>query len=228
MLDQYHYAYLIGDLILAFPVWAVIFYFRKDLRKEMILAGILLGIISVLTEPWYSRDYWHPEGLDYLRRALGDFFFGFFPGSVACVIYEAVLGKKLAKRHNRQHHWKKFFWLLLLGGGALFLILVYHGINSIYASSISLVVIALAMTTFRKDLFWDAVLSSLLFGLLCATGYEIFFSIYPGILQAWWLSAHASGLIAGIPIGDLTFEFSLGMAMGPIYEFLIGAKLKNK
>jgi hypothetical protein len=225
--DNFNFAYFVGDLIFAFPAWLLLFYFKKDLRKEMIFSGVLLGVLSILTARFFINDYWHPENLNKLRFVIGDFFFGFFPGAVACVIYEGLFSKRLLKRDSR-YHWKLFIWPLLIIGGALFFFFLYLGLNSMYASSIALIVMAIVIVIFRRDLFWDTILSSLLYGLICMVGYKILFSIYPGILEAWWLSAGASGtLIIGIPIEELVFQFSLGMAMGPIYEFVIGARFRK-
>ncbi|MFA7309347.1 MAG: lycopene cyclase domain-containing protein [Candidatus Paceibacterota bacterium] len=230
MFTDYQYAYFIGDLIIALPAWALIFYLRKDLRREMLIAGLMLGLLSVLTEPWYLRDYWQPEGMVRARIILGDFFFGFFPGAVACVVYEGVFGKHYTQRKNRAHHWRSFLLPLTAFGGLMFLLLVYADINSMYASSIALIALAVVMVFYRPDLLWDAVWSSLLFGTLATLGYlAMFHVIYPGIVESWWLSANASGtLVLGIPIEEIAFEFSLGMAMGPMYEFFAGSRFLKR
>lgn len=174
MFEHYHYAYLIGDL--------------------------LIGIRRILLDGGW------PLGISFLV---------FSPEQLPVSYMNGYLAKDLRRG-------------TITTSGVLFLVLVHNGLNSMCASSIALIVIAGTIVIFRKDLFWDAVLSSLLFGLLCAVGYKILFSIYPGILEAWWLSAHASGrLVVGIPVEELLFQFSLGMAMGPAYEFLVGAKFKK-
>jgi hypothetical protein len=235
MFSNYHYAYLIGDLIIGLPVWILFFYYRKDLRREMIIAGILLGLISVFSEPWYSKDYWHPENLDLIRRGLGDFFYGFFPGGVACVIYEGVFRKYIAKRKNLQHKWWWFLLPLLLIGGLIFDIPTHFGMNSMHTTAIALLLITAIIVYFRRDLLWDSIFSGILFLSLSFAGYLVFFSLYPGIINEWWLlkwqsvNAGPSGvLIVGIPMEELLFAFTLGLAMGPMYEFLIGAKFTKK
>src|SRR3989338_5460990 len=93
MSGDYQYAYVIGDFIVGFPIFALIFYLRKDLRREMLVAGLLLGILSLITEYWYLKDYWHPENGVRWRISLGDFFYGFFFGGIASVVYEALFKK---------------------------------------------------------------------------------------------------------------------------------------
>ena len=53
----YAYNYLIGSLVLLL-IWIIFFKFRIDLRKEMIVISLLFGIVGLMVDPIYSRDWW--------------------------------------------------------------------------------------------------------------------------------------------------------------------------
>lgn len=228
MLDGYHFAYIAGDFLIGFPVFAVIFYLRKDLRREMLIAGVLLGILSLITETWYLRDYWHPESGIRWRISLGDFFYGFFFGGIASVVYEAILGRYFGKRKNHRHHWRWFVIPFFILGGFLFIAPLHAGINSIYTSSLAGLIIATIFLFYRKDLLWDTVMSSLLFGGITFVGYLAYLAVFPGIINAWWDVDNVSGLlVAGIPLEELIFALGMGAVVGPAYEFFTGLQFKK-
>ncbi|PLX21276.1 hypothetical protein C0584_03055 [Candidatus Parcubacteria bacterium] len=52
------YAYFIGCLIIA-SVWGVIYFYRKDLRKEIVF-GSFLGAPFGISEFLYVPEYWTP------------------------------------------------------------------------------------------------------------------------------------------------------------------------
>lgn len=47
MFSNFQYAYLLGDL-LVLPVWLILYFHRRDLRKEMLLASIFIGDLKFL------------------------------------------------------------------------------------------------------------------------------------------------------------------------------------
>lgn len=230
MFSDYQYAYVIGAFFIGLPIAGLLFYYRPDVRREMLTAGILLGITGVLSEHWFLRDYWHPEEMNTLRIFLGDFSYGFFLGSIGSVIYETLLRKHFMKRRIRTHHWT-YFLLPMVTITLLILDLPvrFFGINSIYSATVSLFVLATIIIYFRKDLFWDSILSGLLFGLITFFGYLMFIALYPGVISAWWELSNISGvLIKGVPLEELIFACGAGMAVGPAYEFFTGLQFQKQ
>ena len=63
------YAYIIGVGIAAIP-WAVMFWRRSDLRREMIFAG-LLGAAIGSTGSLYMPQYWNPPTIGNLLGRYG-------------------------------------------------------------------------------------------------------------------------------------------------------------
>lgn len=103
-MPSYQYAYLIGNLSILLPVWSLLFYFRKDLQREMLGVSLFAGLAGPLSEFWYLQDYWRPETFTGTLIGVEDFLFGFFIGGIGAVIYEEIFGKRFAGRGDRRHH----------------------------------------------------------------------------------------------------------------------------
>lgn len=227
---SYQYAYLVSATLLLFPIWLLLFLHRKDLRQELLLVSIVIGIIGPISELWYLQDYWRPETFNGWTIGVEDFLFGFFIGGIGSVIYEELFGKHFTKRLDRTHHWRWFLIpiviLFLLGLNIPFL---YFDINSIYASIIALLVTAAVMMYFRTDLWGDLFMSGVLVGLIMSVNYLIFLKIFPEAIHRWWELENISGiLVMGIPLEELLWAFSWGMVGGPIYEFFTGRKFSRR
>jgi hypothetical protein len=230
MFEHYHWAYLLGDFLFGFPIWLLLFFVRKDLRREMLIGSILLAIGSVLFDHVFWRDYWHPEDLAMVRVTLGDFWYGFFSGGIASVAYEVLYKKHFSQRRNRQHHWIWFFIPVAFFGIAIFCILPYFfGINSIYSICLALFSTSVFMIILRRDLFFDSLASGTLLSIVTLVGYFVSLKIFPGILAAWWNLPNLSGIkIYTLPVEELLFAFCLGIAIGPAYEFFTGAQFLKR
>ncbi|MCL4398147.1 lycopene cyclase domain-containing protein [Patescibacteria group bacterium] len=226
---NYRYAYLIGDLLICFPVWLLLFLRRRDLGKEILLASVICALLGPISEFWYLRDYWHPQTITGTGFGIEDVLFGFFIGGIGVSLYEEVFGERFAKRADRKHHWT---WLLLPFTGLGLLVLnglnLYLGINSIYASSIMFFVLALTMLWFRRDLCIDAFVSGILLTLFGFLAYRGLLTVFPELIFRWWKLENISGvLLSGIPAEELLWAFTFGLVAGPAYEFFAGLKLKN-
>lgn len=225
---DYQYAYLVGNLLIGLPVWLILFLHRKDFRKEILIVSFIIGIAGPVSELWYLQDYWRPETFNGWPIGIEDFLFGFLLGGISSVIYEEVFGQHYVKRKDRSHHWSWF----LLPVAALFLfsfnLLFFIGINSIYASFLTFLLVAGVMVFYRRDLFMDSLMSGLLVGGFMFFGYLIYLSIFPEAIHRWWLLDNISGfLILGIPVEELLWAFGWGMVAGPMYEFFTGLKFKK-
>jgi hypothetical protein len=226
MLDNFQNAYIVGNLIVGLPIWTIFFLRRKDLRKEMLLSSILIGILAPLWSPWFIADYWHPESLNFLRVASGDFMYGFFFGGIANVIYEQIFAKRYAKQKTKIY-WAWFVSLFALGL-LVFNISILLGINSIYAAITAFLVWSIITIYFRRDLLFDSLISGALFLFITLITYAFLLALYPGITHAWWKLQNLSGiLIMSIPLEELLWAFSFGMIAGPFYEFFMGLKFKK-
>ena len=227
MLD-YQYAYLLGS-ILFLPVWLFLYFRRKDLRKKMIVMSFLLGFVGPLTESFFIKDYWRPFTITNTSIGIEDYIFVFLFSGIACVLYEEIFGKKLSSRKNRNHHWALFFAFLAgISFLSFFFFLLYVGINSIYASFISCIILGISFLIFRKDLWIDAIASGFLCGGLFLVFYVLFIQIYPDLFQRMWLLHNLSGyFIYKVPIEEILWAFGVGFIVGPMYEFYAGLTVKK-
>ncbi len=104
----------------------------------------------------------------------------------------------------------------------------FFGINSIYTAMVACVGVFLFIMMYRRDLFLDAVASGFIFATLMFFGYLTFLVIYPEAIHRWWLLQNISGiLLFGVPIEEVLLAFAWGLAVGPLYEFIAGLRLRD-
>lgn len=233
---DYHYAYLLGiDLLMFGPAFALFFILRTDLRKEMLIAGLVFGVVAFLSEPLFILHYWNPDylfPLSYKGLALGsleDFLYGFLKGGVSAVIFEVLFREQFSRRKTRAHHWKKMIVPIYALSTALFIIpTVLFSWNPIYTSALAIVVFLVPLALYRRDLLPEAFISGLLMMALTFIGYKLVFIFFPDIIPLWWKLSNLSGImLSGIPIEEMLESFVVGFFGGPFYEFFNGLRLKE-
>jgi hypothetical protein len=189
--------------------------------------SVLTAPLGPIAEIFYRRDYWRPELFNGWAIGIEDIIFAFAIGGITAVIYEEVFGKRIATRRTKEHlGWLPVVIVMwtawLIGGNIIF------GLNSVYVTSIGLLLIGISFLAFRKDLIKEAILSGLLVGTLLFVFYLVFLKLFPGVVEDWWMLNNVSGyLVLGIPIEELVWGFCWGFAIGPAYEFICGYRLKK-
>jgi hypothetical protein len=224
---NYQYAYLLGDLLILFPIWLIFFLRKPDLRTNILTMSFLFGIFGPISEFWYLQDYWHPQTFTGTHVGIEDFLFGFLLGGIASVLYLELFNKHISKQKNKDHHIR---FLLSFVAIFIFLISFYiFGVNSIYASIIVFLSLALLIYFFRPDLFVDSLMSGIFLGLTMFLSYILFLYFFPDAIHKWWFLGNISGiLILGIPLEELLWAFSFGLVAGPTYEFVKGFRILKK
>lgn len=235
-METYRYAYLLGiDFLMFLPAYSLIFIWRRDLRKEMLLAGLVFGVVAFLSEPIFILHYWHPEYLfpfSYKGIALGsleDFLYGFLKGGIAATIFEVLFRKKFSRGKTPDHHWKQMIVPIYAAGTALFVIpVVLFSWNPIYTSALAVMAFLVPLAWYRRDLLPEAFASGILMMLLTFVGYKLVLLFFPDIIESWWKLPDLSGiLLSGIPIEEMLESFVVGFFGGPFYEFFNGLRLKR-
>lgn len=97
---SYLYSYLIGDLTLLI-VWFILFYFRKNVRKEMLIISLIIGIGGLFAETIYTIDWWQPLTITGTLIGIEDFLFGFAIGGIGSSIYEVIFKKTVKIKKNK-------------------------------------------------------------------------------------------------------------------------------
>ncbi len=226
---DYQYAYLLGNLLILLPVWLILFWYRRDVRSEIWWVSLITGIIGPISELWYLQDYWRPETFNGWPIGIEDFLFGFFIGGISAVIYEEISGKRFLKTLDKRRHWARYLLLLIAVCFGLFHVLFLFGINSIYCSIITMVLMSLCILFFRRDLLVDSLVSGLFMGAIMFVAYIIFLTLYPEAIHRWWFLHNISGvLVKGIPLEELLWAFSWGMLGSTIYKFFSGRKFSKR
>lgn len=214
------YAYFWGSLG-GLAVFALIYRARKDLRHRMLRMGIAVGLVGILSEAVFFRDYWHPPLLFHIGRFGGieDFLFGIFFGGVCVVIYDVAFHKRLQKK-SYPHYW---ITSLLVASELLSVLLLTPFINSIYASAIGFIAPALAVMIWRRDLIAETLLSAFLGGSLLVFIEMMALLLAPHYLQDYFFLYGKVPMIFGVvPITEFIWGASFAAIVGPLRDFEFG------
>lgn len=221
------FAYLLFVTIMSIP-WFICFFLRKDLRKEMLIMSLLIGIGSAITGyVWWTTDWWRPETITGTIIGIEDFLIGFVNGGVAAVIYEVVSGEK-QKQKKYLAKSSEILSFCLLCAFVISFGTWWVGLTTFWASSIGMVISVMLLLYYRKDLLKNALLSGLLMAIVSLPAYYISEKLSPGWISSTFQYEHLSGLhIVKAPLEDIVFYFLFGMWTGPFYELWKGEVVKK-
>ncbi len=219
----YAYNYLIGTLVLLL-IWIIFFKFRKDLRKEMIVISLLFGIVGLMVDPIYSRDWWLALTATGTMPGIESFIFGFSTAGIASVAYSEIFKRKIRIRKTSEKEKIKrrfsLFGLLLLGAilfwGSFFLL----NLNSFQATFPMAIIPTLIIWIKRKDLILNSIVSGVLIAIISFLFYLVPELINPGWLEIVWNFPILSGItLFGVVVEDIIWFFLAGLFIGPLYEY---------
>lgn len=209
-------------------IWALLFILRPELRREMSILGVLALFLLPLS---FTANVSNDESVQagFQAITLLDLLFSFLLAGIAGSIFHAVFGKHYHKLPKSKALIRKDqaitqFWLMRLFLAFLSfswgVILLAYFFNIAIASAvfIAAIVAATYMLSHRKDLLVDAILSAIL------TAFVVFIS-------SWIASQFASVdldiapivsdmFFLGVPVDLLLWSSALGLAIGPMYEFI--------
>lgn len=227
--DLYQTAYLSAG-IFYLVIWLAFYFLRRDLREQMLVAGLFLVGTAPINVIWHG-DYWHPPYVFGNAFPFEDFFWRFAFAGVVAIAYELVFGKRLRMTEQRSVRAMGFtlLKLFLLIIAPLALLSNVFGVNSIYAISVGLVLVILYMLSERPDLLRDALWSGFFSFLFVFVFYVAWQYPYPDVFAKFWKIDAISGVkVIGIPIEELVWFFLAGAFIGPLYEFVTGAKVVSR
>jgi len=224
----FEYTYLAAT-IPALVVWVVFFFLRKDLRKEMLMMSLGIAFLNLVTAYlWWGVDWWSPPTLTGTRVGIEDFITGFASGGVMAVAYEVIFRKRHIRLRQKCDYCPRQSTLIILLGlltAFLFWIAEFSLFN---ASAVALLVVAGILFYFRKDLFFNGVISGVLTLLISIPSYVVIQMFSPGWIAEVYLFETLSGVLAlGVPIEEFVFWFLAGFVFGPFYEYWKGERLRK-
>ena len=229
---NYQYTYLIGDFIFL-AVWAVIFLWKKNTKKEMLILSVLFGIAGIIAEIIYIKDWWRPLTITHTPVGIEDFLFGFSAGGIMSVIYEAIFKKKIrikkARKKKKIKRNLEFLFIIsllsILFLGSFFLL----KLNSLFSTLIAFAVPISIIYIKRKDLITDSLATGILAVVIAIIAYNLLDLMTPGWIQKFWLFENMQKIIIlNVPIQEIIWYMLAGMFIGPLYEYWQEGRLINK
>jgi len=229
MVFENNSTYLIAALI-TLAGWLVLYWRRKDLRKEMLAMSILFSIIGIFMEAFFwVRDWWRPPLITNTLIGIEDVIFAFGIAGVSAVLYEEIFKKRLSKKKIEESHHGKH--LLLVGGLFLVIVGVSHFVLELTSATTWIFAITapiLVMWYLRRDLIANSIATGIILTLMAFVIFAILNLIEPGFVYSWWLFDNLSGIVfLGVPLEDIIWFFTAGAFMGPFYEFWQRRGLKS-
>ncbi|MBI2019199.1 hypothetical protein HYS95_00840 [Candidatus Daviesbacteria bacterium] len=217
--------YLLGSLLLL-AIWLLIFISQKKLRKEMLIASLIVTP-AALSEVFFVPGYWLPDTIGNPKLSIEDFIFTFAVGGIVAVIYELFMKGRVKHQRLCDCFNGGIFHGLLLGTGVIAIFLTYtiFKINFMYAVYIGIIINIALIAVTRPDLIKKVIYSGLLFGLFYFLFFSIFAFFIPDFIMHWNINNLSGLIILGVPLEEIVWAFGVGALLGPIYEYLLGIKL---
>ena len=182
----------------------------------MVLVGLYVVLLAIpLQFLFYSKDYWNPlKNISVLTLFYQESIFAFILGGIVSVIY---------KIHNRKHNNFKlinFILPIIILFSSLLIFTNGLKLNSIYSSDIGFGITAFMILYIKPEFIKKSIFSGFYMTIISIIGYQIILTIYPNLINDWWLLKNISGILfLGIPIEEIIWFALFGFSFGPIYDF---------
>jgi hypothetical protein len=223
---MYKYSYLIADSIFVIA-WLLIYFYRKDTRKEQLWVSLVFGLTAYLLEALYIIDWWHPETITGTALGVEDFMFCFFGGGATSVLFQQLFRQKTVRAVNPQ---RKLGLISIFLFFSIFYFTFYIlNLHSFYASLLGFTCSLIIIWKKRIDLILPSIVSGLIVGLLGIGWFWWVELTSPGWVEAVWYLDKLSGIIVlKSPIEDLVWAVFSIAYISIIYKFWNGLKLISK
>jgi len=217
-----------GALAAPFVIlWIVLFLKSPGIRAAILVMSALSGLAGPIGEYWFLRDYWHPGYA--LQTAVWDWRFGLedYVLTFAMVGTVMALFEKIAARKKwgplAPVSWKSLFRMDMIGNLGILLTILFTSVfdmNSIYAIMLILLIFSSVLYGRKPQWIPAAILFATAFSMFYWMVFRFaFMPFYPGILEKWWnLEALWGYRIAGVPVEEPLWAFSVALFVGPLYR----------
>lgn len=218
------YAYLFGIIILLIP-WTILFWHRKDLRKEMIVMSLIAGVGSFFTAYFWTIDWWSPLTISGTRIGVEDFLLG-ISGGIAAVLYEEIFRKRLYKRDKLKH--SKGLLEILIISSIIFLFAFYIlNLSTSIACFLAMIFFIGIVGYLRKDIVISSIVNGFIFTAIVLPIYLVLILLFVDFINITYPYPLSGISFLSIPIEELYFWFLFGILISLFYEYWMGLKLRN-
>ncbi len=207
------FAYLSLALLYLIP-WTII-YINSPWKSGMIKVGAIGGLMGVIAEVWYFRDYWRPPTL-FGEAVVGieDYVIGFALFGVGGYIHSSFTKREIDYSRPGQAQNRDFFFLFLIGCASLTVFSVILGIHSGYVTFLTFFFLSVYIWIQRPDLIGLSIKSA--FATL-GISFLIYYINFNFLFPEFWdkyglLKKPILGLeIFNIPLSEMLWHFSWAM-----------------
>jgi magnesium-transporting ATPase (P-type) len=221
----YPYYYLIGTLWLGL-LWGIIFFSRKDLRKQMMTVSLFISLFGITEHFWYYGKYWQPEWIlkvPYLNTGFEDYLLCFFYGGIAAALYEFVTRRHLVKDSRKKPSLTAFIIAILTGFSVVAIIEYYTSWNIIISTGTAIFTSGLVVIAYRRDLLKPAFQNFLLMILVTIYWQAPLRLLFPDMYERFWILEQTSQkMLFGVLYEEYFFHVCLAFGIGPLYEMTFG------
>lgn len=220
--------FLILSILCCIP-GAIIFLFRKDLRRILLTVG-LSAVPFAFTESLFYPSYWEPRFLWDLADKIGfgieDIIFVIGLGALTSTAYPFCFSKKSYKALDAGIKLQFIRFASVISVTALLVLVFYMlKIPMIYGAVAVMILISTGIVLMRKDLLVPSLaggaITCIVYTLICI----VFSMIFKDVFHIVWHGEKFSGIyIAGILLEEYLYSLSAGMAGTVFYPFFSGRK----
>lgn len=198
--------------------------------------SLWLTPIGPLSEIFFLQDYWRPLSvwsfsIGFVPILLEDLIFAFATAGIASVVYKVLFRKRLEETISVPSP-VVVISVLLIPAVVSVALWFLTDVNSIFAVSVGLLLLAAFIVWQRRDLLPAALVAALFFVVTVAAIYLFSFYVldptyYEEHLSQVWLLANTplDTRFARIPLTELIWAFTSGLAAGPFYAFATGRRI---
>jgi hypothetical protein len=172
------YSYL-GYSLIFLLVWAILFVLRPDFRRRMLIFSLIIAPLGPLSEIWFLKDYWRRGTITGYLISIEDVMFSFAIGGITYSIYKVFFNMSAVESEDQPSRpWLIIAFMVLAMAPSSYLTDLLH-VNSIFSSTISLLIIAVLIWVLRPDLFKPSIISGFLVLGLFFLVYKLIQVIFP-------------------------------------------------
>lgn len=207
------FAYL--SLALMYMVaWSIV-YWKSPWKKGMIKVGAVGGLMGIVAEVWYFRDYWRPPTL-FGEGVVGieDYIIGFALFGVGGYIHSSFTKREIDYSKDTKFLNREFFYLFLIACASMTIFSVGFNIHSGYVTFLTFFVLSVYIWIKRPDLVGLSLISAFAtLGISLIIYYINFNILFPHFWDTYgMLDQPILGIkVFNIPLSEMLWHFSWAM-----------------